>query len=108
MAKITVGIELTSRETLQQTYNFSKEEIKDPSRNQGSQKVHPACSNPGPYDRQSYAVLLNQLLQLPKLTQIFAIYPITLVMYTVAGPDPHPSHRGAEVNYLTLTSAIPH
>ena len=63
---------------------FSKEEINDPSRNQGSQKVHPACSNLGPYDRQSNAVPLNQLLQLPKLP-IFAIYSITLLMYTVAG-----------------------
>ena len=93
--------------------NFSKEEIKEPSRNQGSQKVHLACSNPGPYDRQSNAVPLNQLLQLPKLPQIFPIYTITLLMYTVACPDPDPNHRGEggqlphpnECN-STLTSGI--
>ena len=79
---------------------FSKEEIKDPSRNQGSQKLHPACSNPGPYDRQSNAVPRNQLFKLWKLSQIFAIYAITLLMYTVAGPDPDPdpdpdpNHKG--------------
>ena len=94
MAKITVVIELTSGETPQKTKNFSKEEIKDPSRNQGSQKVHPACSNPRPYDRQSNAIPLNQQSQLPKLPQIFAIYAITLLMYTVAGLDPDPNHRG--------------
>ena len=86
----------------------AEEEIKDPSRNQGSQKVHPACSNTRPYDRQSNAISLNQLLQLPKLPQIFAIYAITLLMYTVAGPYPDPNHRGKGVNYLTLTSAILH
>ena len=88
--------------------DFSKEEIKDPSRNQGSQKVHPACSNAGPYDRQSNAVPLNQLLQLPKLQQSFAIFAITLLMSTVAGLDPDPNHRGEGVNYCTLTSAILH
>ena len=108
MAKITVRIELTRGETPQQTLNFSKEEIKDPSRNQRFQKVHPVCSNPGPYDRQSSALPLNQLLELLKLPQIFAIFAITLLMYTVAGLDPDPSHRGEEVNYLTLTSAILH
>ena len=108
MAKITLGIVLTSGETPQQTQDFSEEEIKDPSRNQGSQKVHPVCSNPGPYDRQSNGVSLNQLSQLPKLPQIFAIYAITLLMYTVAGPDPDPSHKGKGANYLTLTSAILH
>ena len=70
--------------------------------------MHPACWNPGPYDRQSNAVPLNQLLQVPKLPQIFAIYAITLLMYIAVGPDPHPTHRGEEVNYLTLTSAILH
>ena len=29
-------------------------------------------------------------------------------MYTVAGPDPDPNHRGEGVNYLTLMSAILH
>ena len=70
--------------------------------------MHSACSNPRPYDRQSNEVPLNQLLQLPKLLQIFAIYAITLLMYTAAGPDRDPNHREEGVNYLTLTSAILH
>ena len=86
VAKITVVIELTSEETP----HFSKEEIKDLSRSQESQNVYSACSNLGPYDRQSNAVPLNQLLQLPKLPQIFPIYAITLLMYTVVGPGPDP------------------
>ena len=86
VAKIT--IELTSGE------DFSEEEVKDPSRNQGSQKLHSAWSNQGPYDPQSNAVPLNQLSRLPKLPQTFAIYAITLLMYTVADPDPDLNHRG--------------
>ena len=87
---------------------FFKRGNKSPSRNQGFQKVHPVCSNLGPNDRQFSAVPLNQLLELLKLPQIFAIFAITLLMYTVAGLDPDPSHRREEVNYLTLTSAILH
>ena len=93
---------------IQADFEFSEEEIKDPSGNQGSQKVHLACSNSGPYDRQSNAVPLNQLSQLPKLPQIFAIYAIGLLMHTVAGPDPDPNHRGEGVSYLNLMSAILH
>ena len=37
--------------------------------------------------------------QLPNRRKIFAIYLLTLLMYTVAGPDPNP---GGGVNYLTL------
>ena len=67
--------------------------------------MQPACSNTGPYDRQSNAVPLNQLLQLPKLPQIFAIYAITLLMYTLAGPDPDPSQLPHPNEYnSTLTS----
>ena len=90
VAKITIVIELTSEETP----HFSKEEIIDPSRSQESQNVYSACSNLGPYDRQSNAVPLNQLLQLPKLPQIFPIYAITLLMYTVVGPDNDPIIEG--------------
>ena len=37
--------------------------------------------------------------QVPNQRKIFAIYALTLLMYTVASPDPNP--RGG-VNYLTL------
>ena len=44
---------------------------------------------------------LDYQLQLPNRWKIFAIYALTILMYTVASPDPNP--RGG-VNYLTLTS----
>ena len=48
---------------------------------------------------------LDHQLQLPNHQKILAIYALTLLMYTVASPDPDPNLRGG-VNYLTLTSAI--
>ena len=33
---------------------------------------------------------LDQRLQLPNRRKIFAIYALTLLMYTVASPDPDP------------------
>ena len=38
-------------------------------------------------------------LQLPNRKKVFVIYALTLLMYTVASPDPNPR---AGVNYLTL------
>ena len=43
--------------------------------------------------------LLDYQLQLPNRRKIFAIYALTLLMYTVASSDPNP--RGG-VNCLTL------
>ena len=37
---------------------------------------------------------LDQRLQLPNQRKIFAIYALTLLMYTVASPDPDPNTRG--------------
>ena len=37
---------------------------------------------------------LDQRLQLPNGRKIFAIYALTLLMYTVASPDPDPNTRG--------------
>ena len=48
---------------------------------------------------------LSQRLQLPNRWKIFAIYALTLLMYTVARFDPNPREG---VNYLTLTNAILH
>ena len=52
---------------------------------------------------------LDQQLQLPNRQKIFAIYALTLLMYTVASPDPDPYTRAGgqlpnECN-STLTSA---
>ena len=54
---------------------------------------------------------LDQRLQLPNRRKIFAIYALTLLMYTIASPDPDPNTRGEgqlsnpnECN-STLTSA---
>ena len=80
---------------------FSKEERKDPSRNQRCQKVgfEPATLG-SVVQRSSHSAIQLQLLNRRK---IFAIYAPTLLMYIVAGPDPNP--RGG-VNYLTLTREI--
>ena len=54
---------------------------------------------------------LDQRLQLPNRRKIFAIYALTLLMYTVASPDPDPnSRRGGQLTNTnecnsTLTSA---
>ena len=37
---------------------------------------------------------LDYQLQLPNQRKILAIYALTLLMYTVAGPDPDPNPRG--------------
>ena len=37
---------------------------------------------------------LSQRLQMPNRWKIFAIYALTLSMYTVASPDPDPNPRG--------------
>ena len=37
---------------------------------------------------------LDCQLQLPNRRKILAIYALTLLMYTVASPDPHPYRRG--------------
>ena len=72
--------------------NFSKEQRKDPPRNQGCQKVgfEPAtlgsvvqCSNHS-----------ANRLQLSNRRKIFAIYALTLSMYIVASPDPNPRGWG--------------
>ena len=39
---------------------------------------------------KSKVVPLSQHRQLPKKFIIFAIYAVTLLMYTAAGPDPNP------------------
>ena len=52
---------------------------------------------------------LSQRLQLPNPRKIFAIYALTLLMYTVASPDPNPRGGGQLPNpnecSSTLTSA---
>ena len=86
-----------------QTQNFSKEEIKDSSRNRDSQNASPDGFEP------ETPVQLSQQLQLSNHPQIFAIYPIPLLMYIVASPDPNPSGEGQLPNpnecNSTLTSA---
>ena len=59
--------------------------------------------------RPTLSPLRQQRLKLPNQPQIFAIYAITLLMYTVASPDPNPRGEGElpdpnECN-STLTSA---
>ena len=46
-------------------------------------------SNPGPHDHQS-----NTLTTRPSRRKILGIYALTLLMYTVASPDPDPNLRG--------------
>ena len=84
-----------------QTWNFSKEERKDPLRNQGCQKVgfEPATLG-SVVQRSNYSAIQ---LKLPNRWKIFAIYAPTLLMYIVASPDPNPRGGG---QLLTLTSAI--
>ena len=47
-----------------------------------------------PVTLRSIVQLLSQQLQLPNQPQLFAIYAITLLMYTVASPDPNPRWLG--------------
>ena len=44
--------------------------------------------------RPTLSPLRQQRLQLPNQPQIFAIFAITLLMYTVASPDPNPRGDG--------------
>ena len=67
-----------------QTWNFSKEERKDPSRYQGCQKVGFEPATLGSIVQRSNHSA-NQL-QLPNRRKIFAIYAPTLLMYIVANP----------------------
>ena len=78
---------------------FSKEEIKDSSRNRDSQNVSPGGFEPETPRSLISPTLstLSQRLQLPNQRKlIFAVYLITILMYTVANPN--------ECN-STLTSA---
>ena len=77
-----------------QTWNFSKEETKDSSRIQILKMRHQTDSKPRPSDRQSNAVPLSQEPQLPNQPQIFAIHAKTILMHTVASPNPNPRGGG--------------
>ena len=56
--------------------------------------------------RPTLSPLRQQRLQLPNQPQIFAIYAITLLMYTIASPDPNPRGKGDPNECSsTLTSA---
>ena len=67
---------------------------------------HQTDSNPRPSDQQSNAVPLSQQLQLPSQRQIFAIYAVTLLMYTVASPDSNPRGGGQLPNPNECNSTL--
>ena len=81
-----------SREGYLTDLEFSKEERKDPSRNEGCQKVgfEPATLR-SVVQRSNHSAIQ---LQLPNRRKIFAIYAPTLLMYIVASPDPNPRGGG--------------
>ena len=62
--------------------------MKDRSRNEGSQNVHHVPDGFEPETLRSVVkrATSEPRLQLLKCLQIFAIYTLTLVMYTVASP----------------------
>ena len=62
--------------------------MKDRSRNEGSRNVHHVPDGFEPETLRSAVkrATFEPRLQLPKCLQIFDIYAITLVMYTVASP----------------------
>ena len=53
-------------------------------------KGGPDGFEPGPHDLSP----LDQRLQLPNQWKIFAIYALTLLMYTAASPNPKSATRG--------------
>ena len=72
---------------------FSKEQIKDPSRNEGCEKVR---FEPGtPCSIVQHSNHWAPGLQLPNGRKIFFIYALCLLMYNVGSPDPDPNPWGA-------------
>ena len=69
---------------------FQKRKEKIPHEIENLKTRHQKDSNLRPSDQWSNAVPLGQQLQMPNQHQIFAIYAITVFMYTVASPDPNP------------------
>ena len=67
---------------------FKRGIMKDHSRNEGSRNVHhvPDVFEPETLRSVVKRATSEPRLQLPKCLQIFAIYALTLVMYTVASP----------------------
>ena len=87
-----VVYELDSREGYLTDLQFSKEERKDPSRNQGCQKVGFESVTLGSVVQRSNHSAIQ--LHLPNRRKIFAIYAPTLLMYIVASPDRNPRGGG--------------
>ena len=67
---------------------------------------HQTNSNLRPSDQWSNAVPLSQQPQLLNQPQIFAIYPITLLMYTVAIPGPNLGGGGQVPNPNECNSTL--
>ena len=81
------------------------------SGNQDLKKVHQTDSNPGPHAHQPNTLTTRLSTAAAESTEILGIYALTLLMYTVASPEPDPNPRGGgqlpnpnECN-STLTSA---
>ena len=64
----------------------------------GSRGLRPDL--PSPFGRKFLFCLLGVAVRVWDGRKIFAIYALSLLMYTVASPDPDPNPRGG-VNYLT-------
>ena len=70
--------------------------------------MHQTDSKLRRHDHWSNAVPLSQRLQLPESLQIFDIYALTLLMYTVASPDPdhNPGREGQLPNPNECNSTL--
>ena len=101
---LVLQVELDSREGYLTDLEFSKEERKDPSRNQGCQKVGFEPATLGSIlQRFNHSAIQ---LQLPNRRKIFAIYAPTLLMYIVASPDPNPRGGGQLPNTNECNSTL--
>ena len=68
---------------------------KSGSRNEGCEKVHQTDSNPGPDDQQPNTLTTRLPTTAAESTEnLCYFYALTLLMYTVASPDPNPRGGG--------------